>query len=129
MKKIFITATLFSLILLLSCKKDTPPFPAVGYWKGNIIYYVATLVNRENGTTRMYVKVPGPGATDTASAEFNYDGTFTVSGNVYRAVIAPPGSDSIILETTSTSPGFMSGKAFNTTYTGEFLPFEFTKQR
>src|SRR5688500_9094488 len=128
MKKIFITTTLFSLILLLSCKKDTPSFSAVGFWKGNLFYYVSALVNREDGTTRMYAKIPGEEGTDTAAAEFKYDGTFTVIGNVYRAVIAPAGSDSIVLETTSASPGHTSGRASNPIYNGEFLPFEYNKQ-
>jgi hypothetical protein len=127
MKKMFITATLFSLILLLSCKKDTPSFSATGYWKGNLFYYTSALLNRPDGTTRMYAKIPGPGSTDTASAEFKYDGTFTVSENVYRAVIFQGGPDSLILESTSTSAKTMSGRAF-TDYNGEFLPFEFNKQ-
>ena len=127
MKKMFITATLVSLILFLSCKKDTPSFSAAGFWKGNLFYYTSALLNRPDGTARMYAKIPGPGGTDTASAEFKYDGTFTVSGNIYRAVISPGGPDSLILETTSVSARKISGRAFNDDYNGEFLPFEYNK--
>jgi hypothetical protein len=128
MKKNYYTAAFFFLLLTWSCKKDTPPFPATGYWKGNVYHYVSVMLNQSDGTTRLYMKIPGRTGTDTAAAFLKYDGSYTVSGNVFRGAYLVGGLDSIIIESTSLSSNVMSGRAFESGYDGESLPFEFTRQ-
>lgn len=123
------------LCILFSCKKDKddPPvdnssgFSAPGFWRGVIAGRTATLgfgvLNRANGTCRVYDLANGPDTTQVAKL----DGTYTVTGDYYRAHIpgAGPGN-SIFLETTSTTARIMKG--IITIDNGGAGYFEFIKQ-
>lgn len=84
------------VLLLASCKKDSETaaaenimairepgttYNAVGYWRGQAweLFHIAVL-NRDNGTARLYVKIPG---MDTASALGKFDGIYLKSGSEY----------------------------------------------
>ena len=128
MKHYYLLLLFFAITAMISCKKDTDPrFSARGFWKGNVFVYVCALMNRENGTMRMYVKIPGAAGTDTAHAAYMYNGRYWVDGNVYRAMCSLGGTDSLFIESSSVSPGHMSGKMFDGGLTGEFLPYEFQR--
>lgn len=75
----FAVLVIFSAI---SCKKETTQYSATGLWYGNIYVVNCALVNRPNGSCRLFEEVP---VKDTATAKVKFDGTYIVTGNKYRA--------------------------------------------
>jgi hypothetical protein len=70
-------------IVLLSCKKENDQkVSATGYWDGNIYITHATVLNRPDGTCRIYHDIQ---LEDTAGVDAKYEGTYEVQGNSYRA--------------------------------------------
>jgi hypothetical protein len=111
-----ITAVIIVLSVLLatvtSCQKDKTDdlsFNAAGYWHGNAHIINCFIVNYANGAARLYYQVPG---YDTASAINKMAGTYIVRNGLYYGNFgySPDPADSIYFETTSVSPGTMTGK-------------------
>jgi hypothetical protein len=104
-----------TILFLFSCKKNNDrdpisPFSAPGFWTGSLSAGVGIgIINREDGTTRLYILVSN---ADTATAPIKHDGTYTVSGGVYKAEYQNGDVNShntINLETSRTTAYSMTG--------------------
>jgi hypothetical protein len=109
--------------IAIACKKETPGFRPEGFWRGNAYLYHAAILNRQNGTSRLYFVIPG---TDTSKAGSKVEGTYTMSQGKFTAIFLEA-SDTLIVESTSTSATTLSGLVISTTL-GQAVPFNFTKQ-
>ncbi|MGB4845807.1 MAG: hypothetical protein WBP16_15185 [Ferruginibacter sp.] len=128
MKKRSIIITICAAVMLITaCKKDKESIPvsATGYWTGGVSIYDVVLLNRENGTTRLFMAVPNG---DTAAATGKVDGTYTLNGNMYRAEF-PSGMDTAIIETIikEDEPGLMKGYYTTKLTPGTRFPAELRK--
>src|SRR5688572_13768645 len=85
--------------IAIACKKETAGFRAEGFWRGNAYLYHAAILNRSNGTSRLYFVIPG---TDTARAGSKVEGTHTVNNGKFVAMFAEA-TDTLYVESTSTS--------------------------
>src|SRR5262249_47096389 len=83
-----------------------PSFSAVGYWTGTTSPINIGILNRENGTSRLYLLA----TADTTSAAFKYDGVYTVNGGdfSFRSYSNEDGSD-LLMKTVYGRKGSMSG--------------------
>ena len=125
MKKIAIAAIIF----ITACKKenDTPPpapeFKPQGFWRGNAYLYHAAILNRANGTSKLYFIIPG---NDTSNAQTQLEGTHSMSQGKFLAVF-PDVTDTLLVESTGTSATVLSGLIISSTL-GQAVPFNFNKQ-
>jgi hypothetical protein len=118
-------ATIFLLTTIaIACKKETPAFKPEGFWRGNAYLYHAAILNRPNGTSRLYFVIPG---TDTAKAGSRLEGSHSMNKGKFTAIFYEA-SDTLIVESTSTSANVLSGLVISTTL-GQAVPFNFTKQQ
>jgi hypothetical protein len=125
MKKRSITISMCMAVLLTAaCKKenDIPSFSPAGYWRGNAFIYHTAILNRADGTSRLYYVIPG---TDTANALLKREGTYTVAGGSFRGIYFY--NDTIFLETYAASANLMSGLLISS-LTGEAIPYDLRKQ-
>jgi hypothetical protein len=118
-----IAAICMTAVIAIACKKEIPGFKAEGFWRGNAYLYHAAILNRTNGTSRLYFVIPG---TDTSKAGSKVEGTYTMSQGKFTAIFLEA-SDTLIVESTSTSATTLSGLVRSTTL-GQAVPFNFTKQ-
>jgi hypothetical protein len=121
------------LVFFISCQKEkvAPPsaFSAVGFWSGSFAGgpLVIDILNRPDGTARIYLRV----TTDTALAANRFDGTFTVTGDDYRAQ-AHDSNLIMKVQTLHTTTTSMEGIVLMTTpVEGQLVshPFEVVKQQ
>ena len=95
--------------LLLSCnreKNQPPSFSATGFWEENSLFGSIGILNRPDGTSRLYLM----DQSDTAKAMRKYDGVYAVHGNTYRfQTLANREGIDICLETSRNPSGKMSG--------------------
>jgi hypothetical protein len=95
--------------LLLSChrEKDQPPaFSATGFWEENSLFGSIGILNRPDGTSRLYLM----DQSDTTAAMRKYDGVYSVHGNTYRfQTLANREGIDINLETSRNAAGNMTG--------------------
>ena len=130
MNKNLILIAVFIVLLFSSCKKEKevtiPAFQPVGYWKGMLFIHNAAILNKENGGSMLYLKIPN---NDTASASvFKYDGNYTMTENEFRAAYPISGTDTLFLKTVKTSNDYIEGRAVNSSVPGDAFQFEFNKQ-
>lgn len=97
------------LITFTSCKKEEdgiPSFSAVGYWTGTTSPISIGILNRENGTSRLYVLTDA----DTTTAAFKCDGIYKVNGDDFSFQSYPndDGAD-FLMKTVHGRSGSMSG--------------------
>jgi hypothetical protein len=118
-------AICFLAVIIISCKKEneTPAFKPEGFWRGNAYLYHAAILNRQNGTSRLYFVIPG---TDTAKSLTKLEGTYSMNQGKFLAVFHDP-ADTLFIESTSTSATVLSGLVLSTLQ-GQAVPFNFTKQ-
>ena len=100
---------LFCLVILAAwdCNKknDQKEVADGGNWSGFIYVYNTILINRPDGTSRLYLRVP---FNDTAAAEGKYDGIYTYTGNKFFAEYSTD-NDSAYLVSTHIASGIMTG--------------------
>ena len=116
------------MLLTIACKKEKEtPFSAVGLWKGNMFAYSCKLLNRPDGTARLYLLMPD---YDTSKAQNKYDGVYTASNYAYTAVYFSE-TDTITFETRTVLPQSISGIAniFSQSSTGLVLSTELYKEQ
>lgn len=106
-------AVLISVMVLISCKKETTTAPVVnpvGYWKGNAAHYHTAILNKADGTSRIYFKIFG---TDTASATIG-DGSYAITGNRFRAsYLLKNSSVSFFIEGNTGQADILKGYLYN----------------
>ena len=105
-----------SCLFIFSCnraKNEAPAFSATGFWKENSIFGSIGILNRPDGTSRLYLM----DKADTASALRKYDGVYTVHGDTYhfRTMANREGID-ISLETSRNPSGYMTGMLSTRSY-------------
>jgi hypothetical protein len=101
---------------IFSCsreKNESPAFSATGFWKENSIFGSVGILNRPDGTSRLYLM----DKSDTATALRKYDGVYTVHGETYhfRTMANREGID-ISLETSRNPSGYMTGMLSTRSY-------------
>jgi hypothetical protein len=111
------------LILICSCERgETPRFTAAGFWKENTALGAIGLLNRPDGTSRLYIL----DNKDTAEARHKYDGRYSVHGDkfTFQTDSNPEGIE-ICLETTHTESGIMAGMLVTKSFSqlAEFTSF------
>jgi hypothetical protein len=111
MKKIKKAIVVLALITgFVSCKKNVnnnPSFSAIGYWTGNSSPIRIGILNRMDGTSRLYILT----GSDTSDSRFKYEGFYTVKGDIF-CFRSFPGNDGneFFMRTIHNSSGSMSGK-------------------
>ena len=103
-----ILLTLWSPLLLCcnSGKNQPPAFSATGFWEENSLFGSVGILNRADGTGRLYMM----NESDTAKALHKYDGVYAVHGNTYRfQTLANREGIDICLESSRDASGKMSG--------------------
>jgi hypothetical protein len=83
MKKIILPTIIFT-VLLTACNKenDMAPFSAKGLWHGNMYYFSVSILNRDNGTARLYI---GAYERDTTRGNVHkFEGIYTSAANSYN---------------------------------------------
>lgn len=122
------TAVCGAMVILLAaaCQKENkkPPFNAIGYWKGTAYLYTTAILNKSDGTSRLYVRTV---SNDTARADIKLNGTFTSNEDGMKAIYYYSDStDNIMLETYTASQTNITGLLALTT--GEAVTFDLRKQ-
>lgn len=107
-------AVLISVMVLISCKKEaTTPASVVnpvGYWNGNAAHHHTAILNKADGSSRIYFRIFG---TDTASATIG-DGSYTMTGNKFKAsYLLKNSSVSIFIEGKSEQAEILKGYLYN----------------
>jgi hypothetical protein len=120
-----------SLLFLAACQKDsdkTPVLSAIGFWKGvGFAGSPIAILNKVDGTTRLYTDLPG--TLDTATAG-KLDGTFTFMGNVFRSHVVDTLGTVVDIQSSRIGENYMDGIFFVTGGQGPFrgITFEVIKQ-
>ena len=121
-----ITALSIVLVFIAGCKKekDVPAFRAEGYWKGYAYLNHAALVNKSNGVSRIYYGFSG---SDTATAFFRVNGTYTVRGGLFNGVYPLGGDDTLFLDSHTTTNSTITGMLW-TAASADVVPLSLVKQ-
>ncbi len=77
-----LTFAVLVILTAISCKKEKPQYSATGYWAGNVYIAHAAVLNRPDGSCKLYHSMP---MGDTTKNPTTAEGHYTVKGNVYRA--------------------------------------------
>lgn len=115
-----------ALVFMTSCKKekDAPAFNAEGYWRGFAHQTHAALLNRSNGVSRVYYGFSG---SDTASAFFKEDGSYTIRGGLFKGVYPLGGDDTLFLDTHTATNSTITGMLWAAA-SSDVAPFSLVKQ-
>lgn len=121
-----ISITCFVILTAVACKKEKADtkFTAEGYWTGKLYTYNAAILNRSNGTSRLYSGILGE---DTAGAQDKLDGKYISTGDSFVAAYPIGTNDTGFLKAYKIEPLLMSGGFSTTTLPGANFPFEFKK--
>lgn len=121
----FFFAAILAVLLLASCKKEVPEqsFNPNGYWRGNAYIIHLGILNRPDGTSRLYFRTFG---LDTAGATIG-EGTYTMSGNTFKASYTTTGGTEMFIESLSVSDKQITG-VFFTSGTPEMVDMKLIKQ-
>jgi hypothetical protein len=126
-----------ALLFLSSCQKDKDknnnaslPFSPAGYWVGTMNPGSIEILNRPDGSSRLYLLVNNH---DTASTSSKFDGTYSAGSNsFYFQSSTRTDGTTVHMQTTQATPTFMSGvfilKFSSLRDTTITLPFEIVRQ-
>ena len=104
-KEIIILSVFMATLLITACRKEkTEQTSASGYWFGVVTGNEMAVLNKENGTARLYVFPVNVNGRDTATDAVKYDGTWQVSGNIYSSIYNLPGNATYIFRATVKAP-------------------------
>ena len=111
MHRTAITITVFMAVLSFTAceqKEEDYQISPVGYWRGHAAGFQTAILNRENGSSRFYFKIPG---TDTASSSLKMEGTYKHTDDAFEGKY-PSADDTVSVECTFVSEqeifGFMT---------------------
>jgi hypothetical protein len=99
MQRTAITITVFMAVLSLTAceqKEEDYQMSPVGYWRGHAAGFQTAILNRENGSSRFYFKIPG---TDTANSTLKMEGTYKHTDDAFEGKY-PSAHDTVSLECT-----------------------------
>jgi hypothetical protein len=106
-KKILLLIFWSPVFLACNREKDRPAaFSATGFWEENSAFGSIGILNRPDGTSRLYLM----DQSDTSAAMRKYDGVYSVHGDTYRfQTLANREGIDICLETSRNASGKMTG--------------------
>src|SRR6516162_7661211 len=102
MKKTAIIMTVFMAVFSLTAcdqKEEEYQISPVGYWRGTAAGAQTAILNRENGSSRFYLRIPG---TDTANSVLKVDGTYKHTDEAFKGIY-PNDEDTVSVECTFVS--------------------------
>jgi hypothetical protein len=102
------TLTVFIAVLSLTAceqKKEDYQMSPTGYWRGHTEGFQTAILNRKNGSSRFYFKIPG---TDTANSKVKVEGTYKLTDCAFEGKY-PSADDTVSLECTMISEQEMFG--------------------
>ena len=108
MQRTAITITVFMAVLSLTAceqKKEDYQMSPVGYWRGHAAGFQTAILNRENGSSRFYFKIPG---ADTANSTQKMEGTYKQIDCAFDGKY-PSADDTVSLQCTLISEQTMVG--------------------
>jgi hypothetical protein len=112
-----LTFAVLVILTAISCKKEKPQYSATGYWTGYLYIAHAAILNRPDGSCRLYHSM---NMGDTTKGGAKDEGHYTVANNVYRAEFY---SDTIlrgVIVANLTSASEMTGRMSIDVYNHEF---------
>lgn len=126
MKTMLLVMVISFFILLTGCSKDktdpiVPPTPAIGTWRGYAFGFNTILINKPDGTARIYF---GNLGFDTTASIAKFNGTYTADQSIYSAKYSNV-TDTINFELMLKTPRYMAGAFFANN--GFFGPVELGK--
>jgi hypothetical protein len=111
MQRTAITITVFLVVLSLTAceqKEEDYQLSPVGYWRGHAAGFQTAILNRQNGSSRFYFKIPD---TDTANSTVKIEGTYKHIDDAFEGKYSSP-DDTVSVECTFVSEqeifGFMT---------------------
>jgi len=125
MQRTAVTLTVVIAVLFLTAcdqKEEEYQISPVGYWRGTATGFQTAILNRENGSSRFYFKIPG---SDTAGSTLKVEGTYKHNNDSFRATY-PSSDDTMSLECTFVSEQAMFG--FVTLISAEPVSIDFERQ-
>jgi hypothetical protein len=108
MQRTAITITVFVAVLSITAceqKEETYQTSPVGYWRGHASGLQTAILNRENGSSRFYFKIPG---ADTANSPLKMEGTYKNTDDAFEGKY-PSADDTVTIECTLISDQEMFG--------------------
>lgn len=125
MQRTATTITVFMTVLSLTAceqKEEDYQMSPVGYWRGHTAGFQTAILNRENGSSRFYFKIPG---TDTANSTLKMEGTYKPADDAFEGKY-PSADDTVSLECTFVSEQEMFG--FMTLISAEPVSIDLERQ-
>jgi hypothetical protein len=125
MQRTAITITVFMAVLSLTAcdqKEEEYHNSPVGYWRGTASGFQTGILNRENGSPRLYFQIPGK---DPANSTLKVEGTYEHSDDAFEGIY-PSVYDTMSLECTFVSDQAMFG--FMTLVAAEPVSIDFERQ-
>jgi hypothetical protein len=98
---------LAAVLSLTACEQKDEDYqmsPA-GYWRGHADGFTTAILNRENGSSRLYFKIPG---TDTAKSTVKIEGIYKHTDDAFEGKY-PSADDTVTLQCTFISQQEMFG--------------------
>ena len=86
-------------------KKEDYQMSPVGYWQGHVAGFQTAILNRENGSSRLYFRIPG---SDTANSVQKMEGGYKQTGCAFEGNY-PSADDTVSLQCTIVSEQTMFG--------------------
>jgi hypothetical protein len=108
MRRTAITVTVFLAVLSLTAcdrKREDYQISPIGYWRGTSSGFQTAILNRKNGSSRFYFKIPG---ADTANSTIKVEGTYKQANDAFEATY-PSTKETVSLECTFMSQDAMCG--------------------
>ena len=120
---IIITAFI-AVLSLTACeqKEEDYQISPVGYWRGHAAGFQTAILNRENGSSRFYFKIPG---TDTANSTVKMEGTYKHTDDAFEGKY-PSADDTVSLQCSYISEQEMFG--FITLISAEPISIDLERQ-
>ncbi len=120
MKKVIIVVSLclavFFIAFRLKDDKMVKPLPE-GFWRGYWNLYNAAVLNRNDGTSRLYLLF-----SDDTSAAYKYDGEWHTGSSAFVASY-PYDKERLYMEGSNNKAGIMKGKSTHKTMSGASFIF------
>lgn len=97
---------LTDLFAINPVNKSLENYNASGLWRGTLMQHRVALLNREDGTSRLYF---GYNTLNAAGGYVKLEGYHRVSGNAFEVIFNLEGVTNLELRSTMTSSGVIAG--------------------
>ena len=117
--------TVFMAVFSLTAcdqKEEEYQISPIGYWRGTESGVKTAILNRENGSSRFYMRIPG---IDTANSGLKVEGTYKHTDDAFKGTY-PNDDDTVAVECTFVSDQSMFG--FMTLVSAEPVSIDLERQ-